>query len=100
MRKVSAIALLALLSGCLPAAKKQTAIADADAKMVEDCQFVGEVNGTSGFAFAAAELGVSRAQNQARQAAAKLGATHIVWGGIGTSWGSSASGKAYRCGVG
>ena len=73
------------------------AVHDADAAMVSDCTFVGYVTGTSGWSGVAGDAGEANAQNEAREKAAKLGATDVVWQTVRSGWGSSANGEAYRC---
>ncbi len=73
------------------------AVHDADAAMVHGCKFVGYVSGTSGWSGLAADAGESNAQNEAREKAAKLGATDIVWQTVRSGWGSTANGNAYSC---
>lgn len=65
--------------------------------MVSGCKFVGYVSGTSGWSGVAADAGEANAQNEAREKAAKLGATHIVWQTVHSGWGSTANGNAYLC---
>lgn len=89
---------LAILAGCAVAPPREAAaVHDADAAMVSGCQFVGYVSGTSGWSGVAGDAGESNAQNEAREKAAKLGATDIVWQTVRSGWGSTANGNAYRC---
>jgi serine protease Do len=74
-----------------------TSVAEADEKMVANCQFLGTVSGASGWAAWAG--GRSRAMKGALKKAAEKGATHIVWGIVGADYLSQvATGKAYQCG--
>lgn len=91
--------LLLALSGCATAPTSAAlAVRDADARMVESCQFLGDVAGTSGWGGLAADTGEQNAQTEAREKAARLGATDIVWTNIAGGWAPNTSGKAYRCG--
>jgi serine protease Do len=72
-------------------------VAEADERMVANCQFLGTVSGASGFAAWAGGRG--RAMKGALKKAAEKGATHIVWGTVGADYLSQvATGKAYQCG--
>ena len=87
-----------MLMGCATAPSPQAvAVRDADQKMVESCEFVGDVTGASGWGGIAASVGTKNAQNEARDQAAGLGATHVVWSALAGGWSPSVSGKAYRC---
>lgn len=98
MRRIVIAAIAATLAACIPPAKKQTAIVDADASMVAACTYVGDVDGMSGFGGPlGGDYGISKARNLARNEAVKLGATHLVWMNAASPWISTASGKAYRC---
>lgn len=87
-----------LLASCaVTPSREATAVHDADAAMVSACKFVGYVSGTSGWSGLAADAGEANAQNEAREKAAQLGATDIVWQTVHSGWGSTANGDAYRC---
>jgi len=75
-------------------------IKDADAKMVEQCTFVGHVNGSSLLGGAVQRTARRHAREDAMREAAKLGATHIVWSSVRSAYyeTASAEGDAYRCG--
>lgn len=91
-------AAVSVLAGCAVAPSRESlAVRDADAAMVQGCQFVGYVSGTSGWSGLAADAGESNAQNEAREKAARLGATDIVWQTVHSGFGSTANGNAYRC---
>ena len=51
-------------------------------------------NGVGGLG---AATGIQNAKNAARDKAAKLGATHIVWGTVEGGFSPSVAGKAYKC---
>ena len=87
-----------MLVGCATAPSPQAvAVRDADQKMVENCEFVGDVMGSSGWGGIVASVGTRNAQNEARDQAAQLGATHVTWNMLSGGWAPSVSGKAYRC---
>jgi len=65
-------------------------VADADEVSTASCQFVGEVQGSTG-------SGDQNARDVARKQAAKLGATDIVWKPISAGYSSYVSGLAYVC---
>ncbi len=87
-----------LLASCAvapsPAASR---VQEADAQMVASCKYVGEVQGSSGWGNLAASAGMENAKNEARENAARLGATHILWNNITGGYSPFVSGKAYRC---
>lgn len=87
-----------VLFGCAVApSERAAAVKDADARIVESCTFVGDVDGTSGVGGLRAGTGLENAKNEARDKAAKLGATNIVWSTIEAGMGALASGRAYKC---
>ena len=86
------------VSGCAVAPSTAAShVLEADAQMVVSCKFVGEVQGSSGWGNLAASAGMNNAKNEARDNAAKLGATHIVWDNIAGGYSPYVSGKAYKC---
>jgi len=100
MRNHFAVCLLVMLaSGCATSLSDKAAlIKDADDKMVQNCKFLGNVEGTSGLWGASASIGVANAKNEAIEKASKLGATHVYWIEAGAGFlHSSASGRAYDC---
>jgi hypothetical protein len=80
--------------GLSPAAKS---ILDADDHLVANCKFLGNVHGSSGWGGFAQGAGIENAKNGAREDAAKLGATHVVW--VSESGGliPTGSARAYQC---
>lgn len=95
------VILLPLLAGCATTPSPQAvAVQDADAKMVDGCQFVGDVLGASPLGVVFGSMSTANAREIAQEQAAGRGATHIVWGAItppSFGSGASANGKAYRC---
>ncbi len=86
------------LSGCAVAPSAAASrVQEADAQMVASCKYIGEVQGSSGWGNLAASAGMENAKNEARENAAKLGATHILWNNIAGGYSPYVSGKAYRC---
>ena len=57
----------------------------ATASIVEDCELLGEVTGSSSHAGIGRRIWIPRAKNEAREIAAAMGATHIIWTHI-ESW--------------
>lgn len=104
MNKGWALAGAVLLAACATApSPRAAAVRDADARMVESCTYLGEVQDASGWGgIGGAGIGANNARNAARDDAAKMGATHVVWnpvsqpGMMGSSY-TLASGRAYRC---
>lgn len=91
------VSLLVLLSACTTVPTHSFNVKDADARMVEGCQYLGHYVGNSGWGGAASGLGQRNAQDSVREKAAAAGATDVVWGDVHSGWGSSANGDAYRC---
>jgi hypothetical protein len=73
-------------------------IADVDEAAVARCTFLQDVDGRSVFGERLKGPAVEKAKEDARGEAAKLGATHIVWGKPNSTDVTTISGKAYHCG--
>lgn len=87
-----------MVSGCATTLTSSAVrIVDADMKMTENCQFIGDVHGSSGWGNLAASTGMENAKNEAKEKAAAMGATHIVWIGVAGGYSPYANGKAYLC---
>lgn len=87
-----------MLSGCATSLSPRAVnVKDADFRIVESCQFVGDVHGSSGWGNLAASTGIQNAKNEAREQAASMGATHVVWGGVAGGYSPYVNGKAYIC---
>ncbi len=97
--KMSSIAIamgVALLGAAMPArAEKIIDATDAD---VAHCTFLKDVDGRSVFGERLKGPAVEKAKEDARGEAAKLGATHIVWGKPNSTDVTTITGKAYHCG--
>ncbi len=94
---LSVVAIL-MLNGCATTLSQSAArVIDANIKMTENCQFLGDVHGWSGWGNSAASLGIENAENQAREKAASMGATHIVWTSEATGFKTKVNGKAFLC---
>jgi hypothetical protein len=97
VKQLGCILLLMLtLAACATAKAKKiqdTYLGTDMADMVKECEYLGEVKGWSGWG----KWGVGSARNSAKNSAAELGATHIIW--TGGKWGPwvSVHGDAYRC---
>lgn len=65
--------------------------------IMERCKFVADVQGSSGWGNIAASAGMQNAKNEAREQAAEMGATHIIWTGVAGGYSPYATGKAYIC---
>src|SRR5689334_6971396 len=87
------------LCACATAPSERAArIKDADPKIVDACTYVGEVEGTSIWGGPGGHgAAVSNSKNEARDQAAALGATHIVWNSTSESSLTAVGGRAYRC---
>ena len=73
-------------------------IVDADDAAVASCTFLQVVDGRSVFGERLKTQGIAKAKEDARNEAAKLGATHIVWDKAMSTDVTTISGKAYHCG--
>jgi hypothetical protein len=92
-----AVALL-LMTGCATSLSANAMkVQDADMTMMERCKFVGDVQGSSGWGNLAASAGMQNAKNEAREMAAEMGATHVIWTGVAGGYSPFATGKAYMC---
>ena len=93
------ISVCLLASGCATRLSTEARqVQAADERMVANCTFLGEVQGSSGWGNLAASKGMQNARNEAQEGAAELGATHIVWMNIAGGYSPFAIGKAYKCG--
>lgn len=89
---------ICLLNGCAVApSAAATHVQEANAQMIASCQYLAEVQGSSGWGNLAASAGMENAKNEAKESAAKLGATHIVWNTVAGGYAPYVSGKAYKC---
>jgi hypothetical protein len=87
-----------LVTGCATSLSKEGhSVQAADERMVANCTFLGEVQGSSGWGNLAASQGMQNARNEAQEEAAKLGATHVVWMNIAGGYSPFAVGRAYKC---
>lgn len=94
MKMLPLIVAVAVVSASVSTAN--AGVDDADAAKVANCTFLKDVSApTSTGKYTREALGA--AMEQARDDAAKAGATHIVWNKISGSDVSKVSGKAYRC---
>lgn len=96
--RIGLIGLLALgLTGCvIEQSDRSKRITVAMPEMVTDCAFVGEVNGNSKMTLL--PQGEQLARYRALDAAAKMGATHIVWvNNKNEITNYVVSGRAYYC---
>ena len=92
------ITLSILIAGCaLPTSDRARSVQAADEPMVIQCQYLDEVTGWSGWGNLAQDAGMKNARNQARERAAELGATHVVWRGLSGGYLPNVVARAYRC---
>lgn len=92
-----AVSILGCIGQTLAADKVANKVADATEAQVASCTFVQDVNGRAIWGERLKEQGITRAKEDARDQAAKAGATHVVWGEIKSTDVTTAAGKAYRC---
>jgi hypothetical protein len=101
MRLLLIASALAISACAMAPSERAAAVRDADEHMVEACRYVGEVQGASGWGGpGGTSAGATNSRNEARDQAAALGATHVVWNpASSTQTGATmVSGRAYRCG--
>jgi len=95
---IIAMFLFFTFSGCATSPSASAVrVKDADMRMVSNCQFVGDVHGTSGWGNLAASTGIQNAKNEARENAAAMGSTHIIWTDTAGGYSPYVNGKAYKC---
>jgi hypothetical protein len=98
MRAVSISPLLLFVVVCACGVSQAAkSILDADDHLVADCKFLGNVHGSSGWGGFAQGAGIENAKNGAREDAAKLGATHVVWVSESGGFMPTGSARAYQC---
>jgi hypothetical protein len=95
MPSSNVVVVLALIAGTI-AGTASARVEDADQQSVAECTFVKDVSApTQNGRYTRAAIGA--AMEQARDQAAKAGATHVVWEKIHGANVSTVAGKAYRC---
>lgn len=91
-----AILMIMFLSGCTTLSAKAKTIHDADPQMVQGCQFLGDVQGSSEWG-GPSSIAKENARNEALEKAASLNATHIYWIQFTIPPNPSYYGRAYKC---
>ena len=101
MKQLGYILLLMLtLAACATAKSKKvldTYLETDMADMVKECEYLGEVKGWSGWGGIAQKWGVRNARILAKNKAAELGATHIIWISAEVSLWVTVIADAHRC---
>jgi hypothetical protein len=98
MRAVAWSMVLVTAAGCaLPTSQQARSVKSADEAMITTCEYLDEVTGWSGWGNLAQDAGMENARNQARERAAELGATHVVWRGLAGGYAPNVVARAYRC---
>lgn len=99
MKHALIIAALAL-AGCATVPAGSSAAKSASPEEVAGCKYVDDFVGTSNLYGMFATQGIKNARAEAAANAAKAGATHVVWAGMGSRFsGSTVQAKGYRCGA-
>ena len=97
IKKILVMSVVTVLSACAyypsPAANK---VIEASEREVSQCRLLGQVYGDSGNLLFTS-IGVQVAKDQAKDRAARLGATHILWTEENVRINPYFVGKAYRC---
>lgn len=97
-KTILALVSLVAISGCATTLSTSARnVKDADITIIEKCNFLGDVQGSSGWGNLAASAGMQNAKNEAREEAAAMGATHIIWTSLVGGYSPYATGKAYLC---
>ena len=98
MRPALLMLTLAVITGCATASTASRTVMDIDEARAANCQFIANVSESKTIGLLWSTQGVEQAQIKARNSAAQLGATHVVWNPV-NSGGlvHTASGRAYRC---
>lgn len=97
-RSLTLIATLVFVSSCSSTASLSAMkIKSADQNTVQGCDYLGDVQGSSGLGGMVASKGMENSKVEAKESAVKIGATHIVWSNISGGFAPSALGKAYKC---
>lgn len=92
-----AFATIALTACAVAPSKDAAQVRDADEKTVSACQFLQDLDGSSGWGGLAQGTGMANARTEVREKAAKIGATHIVWHSATGGAGPYITGRAYKC---
>jgi hypothetical protein len=94
---LSAIIVFVLIGCATTPSHSSMSVVDADMRMVENCRLLGNVHGTSGFGALFASVGIENAKNEAREKAASMEATHLVWAGMAGGKNPYVNARAYLC---
>lgn len=97
-RSLILIVTISFIGGCSSTASLSAMkIKPAEQQSMQTCTYLGDVQGSSGLGGLAASQGMKNSKIEAKESAAKMGATHIVWSNIAGGFTPSAFGKAYKC---
>ncbi len=94
------VTLALLVSACSSSRLSPSAamVRDIDAKDAYDCRFLGDITTTDSSGMLFVESGIKAARAKARNQAAEMGASHILWGTVSAGGAVQAvSAKAYYC---
>ncbi len=72
-------------------------IKEVDQSAVAGCEFVGKVEGTSGWEGLSSTPGITQGKNEALNDAARRGITHVVWDQVSKGVAQSVTGRGFRC---
>lgn len=97
VEKTAVTAVMCLIIAGCASPKAVGTIKESVLTEVENCQFVTNVTGTSGWGGVAASSGINNAKEEAKQQAIDSGATHIVWQAVNGGFSPSVSANAYKC---
>lgn len=96
IKNIILIGIMLLFVGCAYYPSEQSkSIKEAQLPYIQHCTLLGQIYGTSNFAFLA--MGLEMAKDRAKAQAVNIGATHVVWTEINSVGAPYALGKAYYC---
>ncbi|SFP68406.1 hypothetical protein SAMN05216419_10136 [Nitrosomonas cryotolerans] len=95
---ILAMALL-IAPAVVTAAGNKYDIQQVAAAKVNNCKFIANVKGSSGYGVTHVTVWKNKGKHKALEQASKLNATHVVWNNDATGYGSGprVSGSAYYC---
>jgi len=98
MRRLVLAGATVVLAGCATTLSPEARdVRQAPPEKVDDCDYIGMAQGSSGFGNLASQVGMENARNEVREKAADMGGTDVVWVNVSGGFASSASGRVYDC---
>lgn len=97
MKTIFLVASLIALTSSAQAFEQPASIIVADAKLVEGCQYLGIVEGPTGYRLTGSPAVLGSFKADAMKKAKELNATHISWAYEDSGLERSIIGNVYRC---